>query len=246
MSDLAHGDEQESSTPFSRRVLGEAFFSHPSVKKILGLSPGLQVAIWTGFCCALLFLPYLGAVGLWDPWETHYGEVAREMIQRSDYVYPYWESAWFFSKPPLTMWMQALGMQMVGTNRDQRRRWGSTPSGACGCPSRSWHPRGVAAVAWRVARVGEPARRAWPPAFVLGTMPLYFLLTRQAVTDTPFVATLSAPWRARSSASSTTRTKHRAAWWYGFYVFCGCPAGQGPARHWHPGGGPDALRRASA
>ena len=34
----------------------------------------------------LLFLPFLGTLGLWDPWETHYGEVAREMIQRDDYV----------------------------------------------------------------------------------------------------------------------------------------------------------------
>ena len=65
------------------------------------------VAVFAG----LLFIPYLGAVGLWDCWETHYGEVARSMIQRNDYVYPFWESAWFFSKPPLTMWIQALSQK---------------------------------------------------------------------------------------------------------------------------------------
>ena len=32
---------------------------------------------------ALLFVPWLGATGLWDPWEPHYGEVAREMIGRA-------------------------------------------------------------------------------------------------------------------------------------------------------------------
>ena len=61
---------------------------------------------------ALIFLPWLGAVGLWDCWEVHYGEVAREMVARHDPIYPYWENAYFFSKPPLTMWMQALGIWM--------------------------------------------------------------------------------------------------------------------------------------
>src|SRR5688572_9662771 len=39
------------------------------------------VVLATGF---LLFIPFLGSLGLWDPWETHYGEVARSMIVRDD------------------------------------------------------------------------------------------------------------------------------------------------------------------
>ena len=27
----------------------------------------------------LLYLPFAGSYGLWDPWETHYAEVARQM-----------------------------------------------------------------------------------------------------------------------------------------------------------------------
>lgn len=44
---------------------------------------GLERPIWKrhGFwlvtVAALLYLPTLGSYGLWDPWETHYGEVAR-------------------------------------------------------------------------------------------------------------------------------------------------------------------------
>lgn len=57
-----------------------------------------------------VFLPFLGSVGLWDPWETHYAEVAREMLASGDFVHPRWERSWFFSKPPLTMWLAAGGM----------------------------------------------------------------------------------------------------------------------------------------
>src|SRR5919201_3251012 len=65
---------------------------------------------------SLVFLPWLGAVGFWDPWEPHYTEVAREMLVRDDWVYPYWESAYFFSKPVLLMWMSAAAMALEGVH----------------------------------------------------------------------------------------------------------------------------------
>ena len=34
----------------------------------------------------LLYLPFAGTYGLWDPWETHYGEVARQMVTRGDFI----------------------------------------------------------------------------------------------------------------------------------------------------------------
>src|SRR3954463_16408716 len=47
-------------------------------------------------------LPLLGAFSLVDPWETHYAEVAREMIERRDLVSPWWANeGWFMSKPVL-------------------------------------------------------------------------------------------------------------------------------------------------
>src|SRR5919204_1416896 len=78
---------------------------------------------------AVVFLPWLGAVGLWDPWEPHYTEVAREMIVRDDYVHPYWESAYFFSKPVLLMWTSAAAMKLVGVH-DRALPRGSDPRSA--------------------------------------------------------------------------------------------------------------------
>lgn len=72
-----------------------------------------------------LYLPGLGSYGLFDPWETHYGEVARNMVEHHNYIDPYWGSPWdpsevkrerkgFYSKPPLTMWMTSSGMNLFG------------------------------------------------------------------------------------------------------------------------------------
>src|SRR5437762_9092770 len=98
--------ESDSET-FTDAVLGPSVREDRWVKRWLSLSGPARVTIAATVLGALLFIPFLGAVGLWDPWEGHYGEVAREMIWRNDYVHPFWENAWFFSKPAFTMWMQA-------------------------------------------------------------------------------------------------------------------------------------------
>src|SRR5438132_13862751 len=84
--------EADSQT-FTDAVLGASVRDDKNVKQWLGVAPHTRVAIVAGVLATALFIPFLGAVGLWDCWETHYGEVAREMIWRNDYVHPYWENA---------------------------------------------------------------------------------------------------------------------------------------------------------
>nr|WP_211485310.1 glycosyltransferase family 39 protein [Corallococcus exiguus] len=183
------------------------------------MSFSARVVLATAGFAALLFVPYLGAVGLWDPWETHYGEVGRQMIQRADYVYPFWENAWFFSKPPLTMWMQALGMNIVGALRGDGAmglytEWGMR------MPFALLSITAVALLSLAVARIVN-MRAGLATGFVLATMPLYFLLTRQTVTDTPFVTTFVCAMACALIGQLDDTTKHRAGWWYAFYVFAG-------------------------
>ena len=89
-------------------ILGKEVLTAPIFSKVRAWPAELRASLVSVLLASAVLLPYLGAVGLWDPWEVHYGEVAREMIQRNDYVHPFWENAWFFSKPAFTMWMQAL------------------------------------------------------------------------------------------------------------------------------------------
>ncbi|RKG80761.1 glycosyltransferase family 39 protein [Corallococcus sp. CA049B] len=204
---------------FAQAILGDDTLTSSWGRRWLALSFSARVVLATAGFAALLFVPYLGAVGLWDPWETHYGEVGREMIQRGDYVYPFWENAWFFSKPPLTMWMQALGMNLVGALRGDGAmglytEWGMR------MPFALLSITAVALLSLAVARVVN-MRAGLATGFVLATMPLYFLLTRQTVTDTPFVTTFVCAMACAIIGQLDDTTKHRVGWWYAFYVFAG-------------------------
>jgi 4-amino-4-deoxy-L-arabinose transferase-like glycosyltransferase len=76
----------------------------------------------------LLFLPFLGAVALFDWDEINFAEIAREMIVTKDYLtvqinyQPFWE------KPPLFIWMQVLSMKLFGIDEFAAR----FPNAVCG------------------------------------------------------------------------------------------------------------------
>lgn len=219
VTENASTDEREEPT-FLAGLLGETFLSSPLLRRFMALSPEWRVALGVATLAALIFLPYLGAVGLWDCWEPHYGEVARQMIQRNDYVLPWWESAWFFSKPPLTMWMTALGMQIVGTNRAGPGPVALYTEWGMRLPIALYSIGALSLMAWALVRTASK-RIALAFGVVLATMPLYFLLSRQAVTDLPVVASVMCALACALVGQLDEKTKHRSAWWYGFYVFCG-------------------------
>ncbi|AWV89080.1 ArnT family glycosyltransferase [Bradymonas sediminis] len=138
----------------------------------------------------LLFLLFLGSFGLWDPWEVHYGEVARSILERNDWISTWWGSHWknstgsaegsyFFSKPILLMWMMSIGMQVFGFS--------------------AWGVRlGVALIALMgvllVYSMGASVFRrrvGFLMAGILGTSPFWSMLSRQAQTDMPFVGLMT-------------------------------------------------------
>ena len=199
-------------------LFGDRVLRHPWVRRLLAIDAERRLIAMSLLVGAVVFIPYVGAVGLWDPWESHYGEVAREMIARNDYVHPYWESSWFFSKPPLAMWMDVLGMALVGTNRTAGKlalytEWGvRTP----------FVLLVMVSLALLAVALGRTVNRrvGLASTVVLGTMPLFFLVARQVVTDTPFVACLIAAMACAIIGLFDERTTKRTAWWMAFYVFC--------------------------
>ena len=139
---------------------------------------------------ALVYLPYLGSFGLWDPWETHYGEVARQILERNDWISTWWGSHWtdaggskegeyFFSKPILLMWIMAMGMQVFGFNE-----WG-VRIGVCLIAMLAL------VMVYSMGREVFSRRVGFLMSAVLGTSPFFFMLGRQAQTDMPFVGLMT-------------------------------------------------------
>lgn len=210
----------EAQPGFVESLLGKSFLEQESVRKWLAVPPATRAGIGAGAFAALLLIPYLGAVGLWDCWETHYGEVAREMIQRRDYVHMWWENSWFFSKPPLTMWMQALGMHLSGSDiAHGTHELGHYTEWGFRMPFALFSCLGTGLLAYALARTVS-VRAGLATGFILATMPLYFLVSRQAVTDTPVVSALVCAMACAIVGVLDRETKYRGAWWYAFYAFC--------------------------
>jgi 4-amino-4-deoxy-L-arabinose transferase-like glycosyltransferase len=63
---------------------------------------------------ALLFVPGLGAVHLFDWDEINFAEIAREMIVTGDWSRPQIDYRPFHEKPPLFIWLQAMSMKAFG------------------------------------------------------------------------------------------------------------------------------------
>jgi 4-amino-4-deoxy-L-arabinose transferase-like glycosyltransferase len=69
------------------------------------------VLAWVGLHIGCLFTP-----GLLDDVDSVYLEIAREMLQRHNYVTPYIDGIRFFDKPPLMYWLAAGSMRIFGVH----------------------------------------------------------------------------------------------------------------------------------
>ncbi|MEM6380021.1 MAG: glycosyltransferase family 39 protein [Bacteroidota bacterium] len=77
---------------------------------------------------AVLFIPFLGGVHLFDWDEINFAEISREMIATGDYLRVYIDYEPFFQKPPLFFWFQVLSMKTFGVNEFAAR----FPNAVCG------------------------------------------------------------------------------------------------------------------
>ncbi|MBK8227530.1 MAG: glycosyltransferase family 39 protein [Flavobacteriales bacterium] len=114
---------------------------------------------------ALLFIPGLGSVHLFDWDEVNFAEIAREMVVSGDWLRPQMHFEAFHEKPPLFIWMQALGMKAFGVGEFAAR----FPNAICGIVT-----------LWMLYRIGEQLRGRifgmwWALAYIGSILPhLYF------------------------------------------------------------------------
>lgn len=151
---------------------------------------------------ALLYVPFTGNYGLWDPWETHYGEVARQMAARNDWISLWWPgspqdppSGVFFSKPVLTFWLMAISLKLFGLGHADPSHFDEMVVGwrvewALRLPFVLLGIAGVLATYHLVRRLASRRAALWA-AVVLATSAQWALITRQAMTDMPFVVPMT-------------------------------------------------------
>lgn len=138
---------------------------------------------------ATLYLPFLGSFGLWDPWETHYGAVTTDMVETYDWVSPWWgykeqigteakQGNFFFSKPILIFWTEAMCCRLFGRGELAIR-----------LPMAILAMLAVLAIYLAMSKIW--CRRVGVlSAVVCATSPQFYMISRQAQTDMPFVATM--------------------------------------------------------
>lgn len=158
-----------------------------------------RYGFWLIAASALLYLPGLGNFSLIDPWETHYGEVAREMLSRDDWISLWWaHDGWFWSKPILNFWIQGLSFKLFGVpySPDEvlsgiaHGRW-PQPEWACRMPIFLMTLVG-SYVLYRSSIAAFGRRAAFLGGLVLLTCPYWYILARQSMADMPYVAPLTA------------------------------------------------------
>ena len=121
------------------RSMSERTEPHPEGHQPTDVTPGSRIQDWfkgparashwiaVGMFGMVLYFPFLGTSGLWDCWEPHYAEVAREMVERGNWLEPTWEVSsgestqrkHFFSKPVLSIWLMAIPMKLFGVHDPQ-------------------------------------------------------------------------------------------------------------------------------
>ena len=153
---------------------------------------------WLVTISTVILLPMLGSHSLSDPWETHYGEVSREILSRNDWISTWWaQENWFWSKPVLDFWMQALAMATFGVRYQPGQMLSAFAEGREPWPE--WAVRFpiflvtlLAGYLLYKAIAKVFGRRAgFLGGLVLVTMPQWFMVAHQTMTDMPFLATMA-------------------------------------------------------
>jgi 4-amino-4-deoxy-L-arabinose transferase-like glycosyltransferase len=167
------------------------------------------------FGCVLFHLTGTWSLPLIDRDEPRFAEASREMIQRADYVVPYFNNQLRLDKPPLTYWAQIASYRIFGEN-DFSARFPSVIAAGL-----------IALVIFAWGRRNDSARVGWWAAIIFTLSLQTFVHAKAAVADMWLVLFMTlAHWAGyellidsnRSAARPATSRHHQAAWWLMFYL----------------------------
>ena len=176
--------------------------------------------------CVLFHIAGTWSLPLIDRDEPRFAEASREMIERGDYVVPYFNNHFRFDKPPLTYWAQIASYKIFGQNDFAARFPSAIAAALIALSIFAWGSRLRIASASQ-ARVGT-ARVAWWSAIIFTLSLQTFLHAKAAVADMWLVLFVTlAHWagyellrdRLSPPAGQTSNIEHQTShWWWVFYL----------------------------
>lgn len=181
----------------------------------LSFNPPLQPAIRNFLLlfagCLLFHLAGTWTLPLIDRDEPRFAEASREMIERNDYVVPYFNNRYRFDKPPLTYWFQTVSYRILGEN-DFAARLPSAIAAAL---------TALLLLAW--GRRLDDERIGWWAAIMFTLCFQTFLHGKAAVADMWLVLFVTAAhWAGYELLRDRFRDQPAAAlqrrWWWLFYL----------------------------
>ncbi len=185
---------------------------------IASLKSGARNCLLLFIGCVLFHIAGTWTLPLVDRDEPRFAEASREMIERGNYVVPYFNNHVRFDKPPLTYWAQAASYRVFGET-DFAARFPSAVAAAL---------TGLAIFVWG-CRIGGTRTGWW--AVVIFTLSLQtFIHAKAAVADMWLVFFITlAYWSGWNLARAPVNTDDSAAarravppyqrsWWWIFYI----------------------------
>ena len=149
--------------------------------------PLLISALGLAGLCWLVFFQGLGRLGLMDKTEALFVEVAHQMLQRGDWVTPWWNGRAFFDYPVGGYWLVALSLRGFGLSA-----WAARLPVALAASSVVVAGFGLV---WWLGSAAETPRRRWLrsalAAGVIATTPAWIGWARSSTTDMLLASTIT-------------------------------------------------------
>lgn len=121
--------------------------------------------------CLFVFCTGLGNTHLWDDDETYFAQVAKEMLQRDDWIVPWFNQELFSHKPPVMYWGMMGAYRVFGVNEFAAR----LPAAIFGLAN--------VLLVWRVGNRLFSGRAGFYAGLILATSLNFVVIARAAACD---------------------------------------------------------------
>jgi 4-amino-4-deoxy-L-arabinose transferase-like glycosyltransferase len=178
------------------------------------LKSAIRNSVFLFFGLVLFHVAGTWSLPLIDRDEPRFAEASREMIQRSDYIVPYFNNQLRLDKPPLTYWAQVASYRIFGEN-DFAARFPSAIAAAL---------TALVILAWGYRF--RPTGLGWWAAIIFTLSLQTFVHAKAAVADMWLVLFMTlAHWAGYELLRDSTQTaaveavapERKTHWWLAFY-----------------------------